>query len=122
MKKKLRKFLLIFGMPIVGFAIYIVGFAIYLGVTTFKNTGDDAIAKMSKSEKVFLNKIMEIKPGMSYQDVEVILGTPDRNVTGLRPTWRVNGSPFNQVAVYMGLDGVRHVRWMKIGTFIYEHK
>ena len=39
---------------------------------------------------------------------------------GLRPTWKVNGSDLNQIAIYMYDGKVRKVRWLHLGRFVLE--
>jgi hypothetical protein len=57
---------------------------------------------------------------MSYEQVVTILGKPDREAVGIRPTWRVQGNPVNQIAVYFKANGVFNVRWISMGRFVYE--
>ncbi|MBI1301142.1 MAG: hypothetical protein GC137_05720 [Alphaproteobacteria bacterium] len=97
-------------------------FGFYLYETTLKYTGDLAIKRMSKNERVILEKVDLIEQNMSFEDVISILGNPDRDGGGFRPTWVVNDNKLNQIAVYIGTEGVWKVRWMKVGSFIYEEK
>jgi hypothetical protein len=38
----------------------------------------------------------------------------------VRPTWEVDGSALNQIAVYFWEGRAVKVRWIKVGRFIYE--
>jgi hypothetical protein len=57
---------------------------------------------------------------MIYSEVVAVLGQPDRDGGGLRPTWQVEGSSTSQVSVYLSGGAVRKIRWMKLGGFVWE--
>ncbi len=88
---------------------------------TFSTQGESAIAAMTDADRRWLVKVEALRAGMTYADVETLLGEPDReDIAGLRPTWAVDGSPLNQVAVYFWEGRAVKVRWIKIGHFVYE--
>jgi len=102
--------------------ILLLSVVAFVGVQTFRNRGEAAIARMNGSELELLSRVNQVRKGMSYDDTISILGKPDREAFGLRPSWRVNGNPWNQVAVYFDGQGARNVRWMSIGRFVYERR
>jgi len=104
-------------IAIVVLLILLLSVVAFVGVQTFRNRGEAAISRMNGSELKLLSRLNQIKKGMSYDDTVSILGKPDRDASGLRPSWRVNGNPWNQVAVYFDGQGARNVRWMSIGRF-----
>ena len=116
-KMKLKIKIFIAGVLIVVVAVAVIAFGAY---RTFSNQGEKAISLMSESELALLGKVSLIQKGMSYNEVAEILGEPDREAIGLRPTWRINNSPFNQIAVYFGNEGAFKIRWFNLGCFIYE--
>jgi hypothetical protein len=88
---------------------------------TVSTQGEAAIAAMTAADRRWLAKVEAIRPGMTYAEVEALLGEPDReDIAGLRPTWEVDGSALNQIAVYFWEDRVVKVRWIKVGRFVYE--
>jgi len=88
---------------------------------TLSTQGEAAVAAMSEADRRWLAKVETLRAGMSYADVETLLGEPDReDITGLRPTWAVDGSPLNQIAVYFWQGRTVKVRWIKVGHFVYE--
>jgi len=98
-------------------AIVAVGSVAY---STFAYTGSKALARISTDEKGHLEKFNQLAIGMDYDQVVEIMGTPDRDALGLRPTWKVNGSDLNQIAIYMYDGKVGKVRWLHIGRFVLE--
>jgi hypothetical protein len=88
--------------------------------STFAYTGSKAVARVSTNEKRYLDKFNQLTIGMDYDQVTEIMGTPDRDALGLRPTWKVNGSDRNQIAIYMYDGKVRRVRWLHLGRFVLE--
>lgn len=88
---------------------------------TFSTQGEAAIAAMTDADRRWLAKVETLRAGMSHEDVETLLGEPDReDIAGLRPTWAVDGSPLNQIAVYFWEGRTVKVRWIKVGHFVYE--
>jgi hypothetical protein len=88
---------------------------------TVSTQGEAAIAAMTETDRRWLAKVDAIRPGMTYAEVEALLGEPDReDVAGLRPTWEVDGSALNQIAVYFWEGRAIKVRWIKVGRFFYE--
>jgi hypothetical protein len=88
---------------------------------TVSTQGEAAIAAMTEADRRWLAKVELIRPGMTYAEVEALLGEPDReDLAGLRPTWEVDGSALNQIAVYFWEGRVVKVRWIKVGRFFYE--
>jgi hypothetical protein len=117
--RMMRK-LLVGGVVAIGVTIGLAG---YLVTTTFGNTGDAAVARMSAEERRYLDeRVSRVSPGMSYDDVVGVLGEPERSGAGLRPTWTPTRTPFSQVAVYFRDGRVFSVRWIKLGGFVYEKK
>ena len=57
---------------------------------------------------------------MTYDDVISIMGPADREALGIRPTWKVNGSSLNQIAIYFSNDKIFKKRWLAIGRFILD--
>lgn len=87
---------------------------------TVSTHGDAAIAAMTDADRRWLAKVEALHGRMSYADVEALLGEPDReDIAGLRPTWEVDGSPLNQIAVYFWEGRAEKVRWIKVGHFVY---
>ena len=87
---------------------------------TISTQGDAAIAAMTDADRRWLVKVETLRAGMSHAEVEALLGEPDReDLTGARPTWAVDGSPLNQIAVYFWEGRAVKVRWMKVGHFVY---
>jgi outer membrane protein assembly factor BamE (lipoprotein component of BamABCDE complex) len=100
--------------------VLIAGFGIYVLQATFSNSGDKARTKISSAERSYLEKYDRIKIGMSYDEVVSILGQPDRDAFGVRPTWKVNRSSLNQIAAYFGNSRLFQLRWMAVGRFVME--
>jgi hypothetical protein len=88
---------------------------------TVSTQGEAAIAAMSDTDRRWFAKVETLHGKMSYSDVAALLGEPDReDIAGLRPTWEVDGSPLNQIAVYFWEGRAVKVRWIKVGRFVYE--
>jgi len=99
----------------------LVGAAATVAYWTVSTHGEAAIAAMTDADRRWLAKVETLRGGMSYEDVETLLGEPDReDLAGARPTWAVDGSPLNQIAVYFWEGRAVKVRWIKIGYFVYE--
>lgn len=99
----------------------IIGGCIYLYDRMAK--GSDAIHKMNEAERVFLEtKLIAIPFGATYQEVEQVLGIPIRGLDTRRPTWLgPENNSLSQIAVYLTKENkVRKIRWMKLGTFVWE--
>jgi outer membrane protein assembly factor BamE (lipoprotein component of BamABCDE complex) len=77
MIKKYIKILLTINMVMIGFSSF----------PALANQGFAAIAKMNHEELILLKKVNTIQRGMSYEQVVTILGKPDREAAGIRPTW-----------------------------------
>ena len=92
-----------------------------VGYLTYKNSGENAIEKMSDSEKEILAKVVTIPKGMSYAEVVEILGEPSDLADTTAPLWTVNDEPQNRLVVIFGHSGVTSVQWAKAGSFYYEH-
>jgi hypothetical protein len=100
-------------------AIFLVGGG--LAARTFGTRGQDAVARMSDDERALLAKLQSLRRGMSYQQVIAIMGEPDDGGPfGMRPKWKVDGSPLGQVAVYIHPDGARRILWISLGRFVYD--
>lgn len=108
---------LIFAILLIVITLATIAYGTY---RTFSHQGEKALTQMTSAELALLEKVKLIRKGMSYNEVVILLGEPDRNALGLRPTWRVDGSAANQIAVYFVNDGVFKVRWLSLGDFIYE--
>jgi hypothetical protein len=88
---------------------------------TFSTQGEAAIAAMTDADRRWLAKVETLHGRMGYAEVATLLGEPDReDIAGLRPTWEVDGSPLNQIAVYFWDGRAVKVRWIKVGYFVYE--
>jgi hypothetical protein len=88
---------------------------------TFSTQGEAAIATMTDADRRWFAKVETLHGRMSYADVEALLGEPDReDIAGVRPTWEVDGSPLNRIAVYFWEGRAVKVRWIKVGRFVYE--
>lgn len=88
---------------------------------TLSTQGDAAIAAMTDADRRWFAKVETLHGRMTYADVEALLGEPDReDIAGVRPTWEVDGSPLNQIAVYFWDGRAVKVRWIKVGHFVYE--
>jgi len=85
-------------------------------------TGDDALEKMSAEELAFVEKLKTIRPEMTESDVSNILGPVYRGGGTLRPAWLgPNNDRESQVLVYFVDDSIYKVRWMKLGSFVWEY-
>jgi len=101
--------------------VVLVAAAATVAYWTVSTQGEAAIAAMTDDDRRWLAKLEALHAGMSYADVETLLGEPDReDIAGLRPTWAVDGSPLNQIAVYFWDGRAVKVRWIKVGHFFYE--
>lgn len=74
---------------------------------------------MSPEEQAFAVKLEQVKPGMSEEEVISILGD-DYWVQPQMRMWYPTGSSASQVRVMFEDKKVRSVRWIKLGSFIYE--
>ena len=85
-------------------------------------TGDDALEKMSAEELAFVEKIKMIKPEMTETDVANLLGPVYRGSGTARPAWLgpTNDSG-SQILVYFVDGRIYKVRWMKLGSFVWEY-
>jgi|SRR3989339_1087091 len=101
-------------------ATVVVLLCAYIGYSTFAYSGSKALPRITAEEQPYLIKYNQLQRGMTHDQVRAILGESDRNELGLRPTWRVNDSSINQIAVYFQGDRLRKVRWLHIGRFIME--
>lgn len=104
--------------------VAIVGFAfVFIVIKTSSVRGEAAIERMNDEELAFLGKLQQITASSTREDIERLLGPPDREGAGLRPSWKAPGGSSNsQAAVYFMGDRPRMVRWMKIGHFVWEEK
>ena len=99
--------------------------ALFIGLLLFAAcaTGEEALAKMSPAEKAFVEKIKTIKPEMTEADIERILGPVKRNGGSMRPSWAgPEGSDTSEIAVYFFDGKAQKVRWIKLGSFVWEHE
>jgi len=88
---------------------------------TLSTQGEAAVAAMTDADRRWFAKVETLHGRMSYADVEALLGEPDReDIAGVRPTWAVDGSPLNRIAVYFWEGRAVKVRWIKVGHFVYE--
>jgi len=95
--------------------------AAFVFYRTFSTQGEAAVAAMTDADRPWFAKVETLHGRMSYADVEALLGEPDReDIAGVRPTWEVDGSPLNQIAVYFWEGRAVKVRWIKVGHFVYE--
>jgi len=107
-------------MIIAGVLTLGVAASLYVGYSTFAYSGDRAFSRLTPEEQPYLMKYNQLHSGMTYDQVLAILGEPSRDGLGIRPTWCVNNSGFNQIAVYFQDGRLRKVRWMHIGRFVLE--
>ena len=85
-------------------------------------TGDNALDKMSTEEKAFLEKIKMITPEMAESDVANLLGPVYRGSGTARPVWlSPTNNRFSQIAVYFADGRIFNVRWIKLGSFVWEY-
>ncbi|MDH4262685.1 MAG: hypothetical protein OEV78_06565 [Spirochaetia bacterium] len=84
--------------------------------------GEKAVEKMSPDEKIFLEeKILKITPDMSENEVSKILGPVYRGTETDRPVWLAIGNDNkSQVAVYYYENKIFKIRWLKLGSFVWE--
>lgn len=95
--------------------------AAYVFYRTLSTQGEAAVAAMTDADRRWLAKVETLHGRMTYADVEALLGEPDRDdLAGVRPSWAVDGSPLNQIAVYFWDGRAVKVRWIKVGHFVYE--
>jgi hypothetical protein len=85
-------------------------------------SGDDALAEMSAEELAFTEKIKMIRPEMTESDVANLLGPVYRGSGTPRPAWLgpTNDSG-SQILVYFVDGRIYKVRWMKLGSFVWEY-
>lgn len=101
--------------------VVLAGAAATVVYQTVSTQGEAAIAAMTDADRRWLAKLETLRAGMDRAEVEALLGEPDReDVAGVRPTWAVDGSSLNQIAVYFWDGRAVKVRWIKIGHFVYE--
>jgi hypothetical protein len=85
-------------------------------------TGDDALDQMSADEQAFVEKIKRIKPEMTESDVASLLGPVYRGSGTARPAWLGPTSDTgSQILVYFSDGKIYKVRWMKMGSFVWEY-
>ena len=82
-------------------------------------TGSGALNKMSPEEREFAAKLDKIQIGMTEDEVAELLG-PDYYLKPWMRIWYPPGSSASQVRVYFSHGKVRDIRWMKLGSFVYE--
>ena len=100
-----------------------LAFLILLFVALGCATGEDALKKMSPEERLFTEKIKQIRPEMTEADIEKILGKVKRGSGTMRPSWSgPSGGEMDEVAVYFLGGRVGKVRWIKLGSFIWEYE
>jgi hypothetical protein len=101
--------------------VVLAGAAATVVYWTVSTRGEAAIAAMSEADRRWFAKVEKLRGGMSHAEVAALLGEPDReDLAGVRPTWEVDGSALNQIAVYFWDGRAAKVRWLKVGRFIYE--
>lgn len=91
-------------------------------------SGDNAVDKMNEEERILQKKLVDsINEKTTYNDVELLLGTPDRGAGSVRPSWKpIPDDDLNQIAIYFKKNSadqrvVRKIKWMKVGVFMWEH-
>jgi pheromone shutdown protein TraB len=96
------------------------GVAVYFIDRTVSTTGERAMRAMNAEERVALRGVLALRRSMRAEDVHRLLGPPSEDL-GLVAKWNgFGGSGLSQVRVYF-LDGRPvKVRWMKLGSFVYE--
>jgi hypothetical protein len=82
-------------------------------------TGSHALVKMSPEEREFAAKLDKVQKGMTENEVVELLG-PDYYIKPWMRIWHPPGSGASQVRVYFWNSKVIDVRWMKLGSFVYE--
>jgi hypothetical protein len=92
----------------------------YIAYSTFAYSGSRALSRLTPEDQPYFVMYNQLQTGMTYDQAVAILGEPDRYAMGIRPTWLVNDSSLNQIAVYFQNGKLRKVRWMSIGRFIME--
>ncbi len=101
-------------------AVLALGFGGYVMVETFSYMGEKALSRMNPDETAFLSQFEKVNAQMTYEQVVEILGPPDRSGAGMRPTWKFQGNPLSQVALYFHGGHPKKLRWLKLGGFVYE--
>lgn len=96
------------------------GAAVYYVDRTVSTTGERAVQAMNAEERAALRGVLALRRGMTPEDVFRTLGPPSQDI-GLVAKWNgFGGSALSQVRVYF-IDGrPARVRWMKLGSFVYE--
>jgi hypothetical protein len=87
---------------------------------TVSTTGERAVQAMNAEERAALRGVLALHRGMTAEEVFRMLGPPSDDL-GLVAKWNgFGGSGLSQARVYF-LDGRPvKVRWMKLGSFVYE--
>lgn len=97
-------------------------FLLTLLILTACATSDDALDKMSAEELAFVDKIKMITPEMTESDVANLLGPVYRGSGTARPAWLgPTNDTGSQILVYFVDGRIYKVRWMKLGSFVWEY-
>jgi hypothetical protein len=102
-------------------AIFVVGGL--LAARTFGTTGQEAVDRMSTDERAVLAKLKSLRRGMSFAEIETIMGSPDdEGPLRMRPKWHIGGNPLDAVVVYILPGGAHRFTWISIGRFTYDEQ
>ena len=85
-------------------------------------TGDAAVSKMTVEQQAFLeNNVQLIQEGMVEEQLVGILGPVYRGGGTNRPMWLgPHQDKKSQIAVYLSDNEAYKVRWLQIGSFLWE--
>lgn len=87
--------------------------------------GDAALERMTPAEREIVDRVLtRIELETTEADLVRELGPPHRGAGTSRPVWLgPDGSQRSQIAVYFDERGrVFRVRWMKLGSFLWERE
>jgi hypothetical protein len=102
--------------------IVIAGVVVLYFAYQTAHTGEAALARMSAEERELAQKLRALDSSSTLDDIVAVLGPPRRSEPRQRPTWR-GPSGRDRIAVYLTTDSgsVRKIRWIKIGSYFWEH-
>jgi hypothetical protein len=113
------KYKIIIGLVVV-ISLIASGIFGYVIFQTMSHMDKAAVAQMNKEEREWLELVDIIHADMTADEVHDLLGDPTSSIVMLSKWNNFAGSEFSQLRIYFLDDHPIKIRWIKIGSFLYE--
>ena len=92
----------------------------YVMLNTFSHMGEQAVAEMNAEEREALQRLGRLHKAMSAAEVYAALGEPTSELFIVAKWNGFGGSRLSQLRVEFYDGHPRRIRWLKLGSFVYE--